>query len=355
MAAGGPIEESRSRHPWWWVAAGLLALLLLAGLIVLWIKAPDLYGKGDGAKQATAATRAGILTVAAALIAATAAGAALYFTAWTVRVNQQTLVETQRANREADRRERYAKGAELLGHERAATRIAGVYALARLADDAEDFERRQQSIDALCAYLRLPYTPGPNASVETRAEHTVRSTTLRVIRDHLREDMAQTSWDEHKFNLAGAVFDGGDLAKIRLTGGHITFHDATFAPGVFTFSQAEFHDGARIWFSRARFAGGDIHFHDVLFDGRRVSFDGAHFDSGVVSFQGAKNPNNIVTFDNVSYGGASLTWGPFTPPTPPPSSSPSLRGRVAASVKVLCRRAVAVSTKGFSSSRVRPR
>src|SRR3954447_16835692 len=116
MAAGRPTDESRSRRPWWWIAAGVLPLLLITGLVILWIKAPDLYRAKDGAAQATATTRGGILTVAAALIAATAAGAGLYITSGTLRETQQanrdadergrlTLAETERANREADRRD----------------------------------------------------------------------------------------------------------------------------------------------------------------------------------------------------------------------------------------------------------
>src|SRR3712207_3598483 len=106
MAAGEPTDEPRSRHRGQWIAAELLALLLITGLVILWIKAPDLYGTGDTAKTATATTRGAILTVAAAFIAATAAGAGLYFTARTIRLNQQAFLETQQANREADERAR---------------------------------------------------------------------------------------------------------------------------------------------------------------------------------------------------------------------------------------------------------
>ncbi len=101
MSVGEPSNEPRSRHPWRWFAAGLLALLLITGLVILWVKAPDLYRAKDGAAQATALTRGGILTVAAAVIAAAAAGAGLYFTARTIRLNQEALLETQRANRDA--------------------------------------------------------------------------------------------------------------------------------------------------------------------------------------------------------------------------------------------------------------
>src|SRR5512135_3571779 len=111
----------------WWITAGLLALLLVAGLVVLWVQAPALYGRGDAAKTAAATTRGAILTVAAALIAATAAGAGLYMTARTIRINQQTLVGTQWANREADQRDRYAKAIDQLGSDKIDVRLGGIY------------------------------------------------------------------------------------------------------------------------------------------------------------------------------------------------------------------------------------
>jgi hypothetical protein len=52
---------------------------------------------------------------------------------------------------------RYTAAAEQLGHEKAAVRLAGVYALARLAD--EWAPQRQTCIDVLCAYVRMPYDP----------------------------------------------------------------------------------------------------------------------------------------------------------------------------------------------------
>src|SRR4051794_12413122 len=172
MAAGGPTDESGSQHRGWWIAAGLLALLLIAGLVILWIKAPDLYRAKDGAAQATATTRGGILTVAAALVAATAAGAGLYFTGRTVEVNRQALQETQRANREADRRDRYAKAIEQLGHDKAPVRLGAMYSLERLAQD--NLELRQAVVDVLCAYLQMPFKLPKRyeQATESRAEGT---------------------------------------------------------------------------------------------------------------------------------------------------------------------------------------
>ena len=90
------------------------------------MQAPALYGRGDAAKTTAATTRGAILTVAAALIAATAAGAGLYMTA-------RTLAETQRANREADQRDRYAKAIEQLGSSQLDVRLGGIYGLERIA------------------------------------------------------------------------------------------------------------------------------------------------------------------------------------------------------------------------------
>jgi hypothetical protein len=60
--------------------------------------------------------------------------------------------------------ERFATAAAQLGDDKpAAVRLAGVYAMAGLADDWK--ENRQTCVDVLCAYLRIPYEsdPGQNA------------------------------------------------------------------------------------------------------------------------------------------------------------------------------------------------
>ena len=56
--------------------------------------------------------------------------------------------------------ERFTTIAAQLGDDQAAVRLAGVHAMAGLADDWE--ENRQTCIDVLCAYLRMPYEPDPD-------------------------------------------------------------------------------------------------------------------------------------------------------------------------------------------------
>ena len=88
--------------------------------------------------------------------------------------------------------ERFATAAEQLGSDKPpAVRLAGVYAMAGLADDWE--ENRQTCVDVLCAYLRMPYEPDPGDEAPEperlafRASREVRHTVIRVITAHLRD------------------------------------------------------------------------------------------------------------------------------------------------------------------------
>src|SRR5690606_34616072 len=65
--------------------------------------------------------------------------------------------------------ERFARAADQLGSERAAVRLAGIYAMAGLGDDWE--EGRQACIDVLCAYLRMPFRPQGSLPTFERPTH----------------------------------------------------------------------------------------------------------------------------------------------------------------------------------------
>lgn len=78
-----------------------------------------------------------------------------------------------------------------LGHDSLAVRLAGVYALAALANDwhgAGDDAQTQVCVDVLCAYLRLAYDP--KSAKATAGEQQVRWTVIKVIRDHLQDTRA---------------------------------------------------------------------------------------------------------------------------------------------------------------------
>ncbi|MFE2473125.1 pentapeptide repeat-containing protein [Streptomyces mirabilis] len=176
--------------------------------------------------------------------------------------------------------------AEQLGHDQAAVRLAGVYALTRLADDWT--EQRQVCIDVLCAYLRMPYEPDPTAPGHKEGEREVRQTIIRVIRGHLQEPDAATAWCRHDFNFTGAVFDGGNFSTSHLRG-TTSFFGATFSDGTLTFSRATFSGGA-------------------------VTFDRATFSRGRVTFERSTLTGGTVTFDDPTFSGTVFEWGPLPVP-----------------------------------------
>lgn len=145
--------------------------------------------------------------------------------------------------------EPYTAAAEQFGHDQAAVRLAGVYALARLADDWE--EQRQVCIDVLCAYLRMPYQPDPTRAGHKEGEREVRHTIIRTIGDHLQQPDAPASWCANSFDFTGAAFDGGNFSGSHFIG-NVTFYQAAFSGGVVVFHNATF--GGDINFIATKFA-----------------------------------------------------------------------------------------------------
>lgn len=134
-------------------------------------------------------------------------------------------------------RARYSTAAEQLGHERAAVRLAGIYALAALADDwkAAGFPEQQEvCVDLLCAYFRMPYDPKSDAAIN--GEREVRLTLLSTITQHLRDPESDDTWCNLDFDFTGAVFDGGSFSRARIVPqSTMTFNGATFLEGYVDF------------------------------------------------------------------------------------------------------------------------
>ncbi|NNJ60364.1 MAG: hypothetical protein HKP61_05300 [Dactylosporangium sp.] len=212
--------------------------------------------------------------------------------------------------------DRFGHAADQLGSAQAAVRVAGVYAMAELADDWN--EGRQMCIDVLCAYLRMPYDPDQHRE----GDREVRRTTVRVIRNHLRPGWSAVSWSTNRFSFEGAVFDCGDLSGARfLAPGSVSFHAATFASGSFEFNRVVF--AAPTWFTRVRFAGAKIGFNEVQFATDEIQFDDAIFSAGIVDFRHARVPSGQITFAEVTVlPTAAVEWGPFLPiPTSPEAAA----------------------------------
>ncbi|MEU7803299.1 pentapeptide repeat-containing protein [Micromonospora arborensis] len=251
----------------------------------------------------------------------------------------------ERAKIEVDRNgvrlfnERFAKASEQLGSEKAAIRLAGVYAMAGLADDWR--EGRQTCIDVLCAYLRMPYTAPPPTSGDgstsgdhrasqkieeaaraAREEREVRHTVIRLVSRHLRlEPDDASSWRGYDFDFTGAVFDGGDFAGVTFSGGTVLFVNATFSGGTVLFSRATFSGGevvfsgatfssGRVFFTGAAFSGGRVTFELATFSGVKVNFDRATFSAGAeVIFRAATfSAGTEVRFMQATFSGGRVSF-----------------------------------------------
>jgi hypothetical protein len=263
--------------------------------------------------------------------------------------------------------QRYSTAAEQLGHEKAAVRLAGVFAMARLADDWS--KQRQQCIDVLCAYLRMPtdHDGGPG-------EWEVRATIVRTVAAHLRKDSA-ISWSKHDFDftdaaLHNAVFDGTTFSgenvsfdKTTFSGEQASFHDATFSARTTSFYGATFSgeqttfegatfSGQRTVFNGATFSGEHLNvlkvftgedtivneaafskrcttFSGATFSGEQTTFEGATFSGKNTSFEGATFPGGMTAdeaTEMASFFGETVSWGPITPRTLPSPASSSADG-----------------------------
>jgi hypothetical protein len=230
--------------------------------------------------------------------------------------------------------ERFATAAGQLGSDKPpAVRLAGVYAMAGLADDWE--ENRQTCVDVLCGYLRMPYEPDPGQEapgperLDFRASREVRHTVIRVIAAHLR-DGAAVSWQGLSFDFTGIFFDGGNFSGARFSGGTVSFIGAEFSGSVM-FIGAEFSDGTVsfygaefsggiVCFDTAKFSGGNVSFRSAKYSGGTVSFADAEFSGSTVSFYEAEFSGGLVRFNGaefsggsrVGFGGAEFSGGAVT-------------------------------------------
>lgn len=140
-------------------------------------------------------------------------------------------------------RERYTEAAELLGSPQFPMRMAGVYALAALADDWHRFgddTERQVCIDLLCAYLRTDtsarYGAEDITDTEKHAkweeENAVRAGIIATIRARrlrsLAEDDAR-SWRTCALDLTGAKLMRADFSDADLRGADLANADLTEA------------------------------------------------------------------------------------------------------------------------------
>jgi hypothetical protein len=127
-----------------------------------------------------------------------------------------------------------------LGHDKAPARLAGIYALSRLADDWS--EQRQSCVDVLCAYLRLPWSvTHDDPATFDRSEYEVRDVIRRIFQERLRTNAA-VSWRDLTYDFTGAVLRDFSLEYAAFDVPPL-FTRATFA-GDCIFQVVDFGDAA---------------------------------------------------------------------------------------------------------------
>ena len=219
--------------------------------------------------------------------------------------------------------ERFTTIAGQLGNSQAAVRLAGVHAMAGLADDWQ--ENRRTCVDVLCAYLRMPYDPDPGVAAPPAdrlafgASREVRHSLIRVISAHLQPG-ASTSWQGLDLDFTDVQFDGGDFTGAQFSGGSIRFCGAQFSSGKVDFSAAQFSganvdfghsqfSGGTVSFGGAKFSGGKVDFGYAQFGGRSVYFGDAQFSGADVNLAGAQFTRGMVRFGGATFSGGIVNFG----------------------------------------------
>jgi uncharacterized protein YjbI with pentapeptide repeats len=296
---GGPVLWSFAWSLVVTFAAALVVLLGLFFLSALWLGHPSAsphmrIGIGD---------ELNLIKIILAIIAGAGGIVALVVAYRRQRVLEYSArLEHSRERREDVRvlNERFAAATSQLGSDSAAVRLAGIYAIAGLADDWED--QRQVCIDVLCAFLRMPYAPAPEEVnspeyIDWTHQRMVRHTVIRVVASHLQATESAASWHGYDFDFTGVVFDGGDFSNSD-------FHDVRM-----DFTSAQFVDG-RTNFIGSRFSECEITFDWAVFSGGEVNFGACNFLSDChMTFIAADIRGGEISFGDMEWAGAKLNDG----------------------------------------------
>lgn len=203
-----------------WVPLATLAAAVIAALVA----SLAAYLQRKSGREAAAAARE---SAAAAQRSAEASTRSAKASEENVAVNERTAVAVaERANSDALSK-RYQEASAQLGHERPLVRLAGVYAMTRLADDWP--EERQTCVAVLCAYLRLPWPA--EGGTNCLAEQEVRVAVCRSIESHINgrfpDSPTAPDWRDLSFDFRGARLRDFALVECEFKGS-LDFRDVVF-------------------------------------------------------------------------------------------------------------------------------
>lgn len=299
---------------WLWVLLTILGTAILGVVIFTLFSRLIPVGKsGLTSSDVYDLTRS---AVAGTGILAGAGGAVLAYRGQRVRERQHDLDLERQAGEllqrgfEQDRefRARYGDAAEHLGHDAAAVRLSGVFALGSLATDTDDVELRQSCVDVLCAYMRMPPRTRPGTIADAsnggqipitaadEGDRQVRDSVQRLIAGHLQRGNERSRWTGVSVDLRGAHLVDADFSG-AVFDGLAHFDEAVFL-GTQSFEGAEFR-------AEASFAGAVFHgpglFHSANF-AADASFRRARFQNGL-------NLSHSGFAERFTFNGATVQGG----------------------------------------------
>ncbi|MEU8089068.1 pentapeptide repeat-containing protein [Micromonospora sp. NPDC049101] len=313
------------------VMVAVVLVVLLGGGAAMWLL--GVWSPPPQAALAAERFRLDRIKTALTVAAGLAAGVTLLMT-----LRRQALSERAQRFAESDALEQrtttlYVAAAGQLGSDKAAVRLAGLYALERLGQDNPKL--RQTVVDVWCAYLRMPYippvevlrgnlkqppehpsddteVPDAKAEAERREELQVRLTAQRLLAAHLRRTQTDTDetayWIDARGNRMTIDLVGAVLVKLSLTSCEIEQGDLSGAQfhGDADLSGAQFHGNADL--GGAQFHG-DAYLSDAQFHGN-ADLGGAQFhgdaDLGGAQFHGDAYLRGAQLHGDADLGGAQF-------------------------------------------------
>jgi Pentapeptide repeats (9 copies) len=268
------VQPLQPVHVWRWAATGLACAMVAASIVtyVMWSIASVIPDHAARAGAELTALKSGLATAAG--VAAIFGGLLALRRQWASEIEA---VVTAAGAAEERTIEIYANAAEALGSDRAAARIAALFALERLGMEVPS--QAQAVCSLLCSYLQIPFTP-PDTTLKTvrswgkvpakskpdpqavQDELAVRLVAQRILIRHLRLRGAidlrtgrSALWRDMVLDLSEACLVGADFSGCVF--GQVDFGKAIFY-GTTSFRGCTFTKPAKFarsaFNSEARFA-----------------------------------------------------------------------------------------------------
>ncbi|WP_330271892.1 pentapeptide repeat-containing protein [Lentzea sp. NBC_00516] len=301
---------------WQYAAAGALAVVWLL-LLVRRLGLPSRRQRTRRDAQSPVWLSIVGWLLIAVLVAATAGGGLLWLLGWPTMPKQAAFSTTEMLDllkiglavvagfggvvalavnyrKQRVTNERFKVAAELLSGEQAGLRIAGVSAMAGLADDWD--AQRQMCVDALIDQLRLQ---------EGDQGAEVANKIFRALRERLGTPREAGPWSALNFDFTGVRFVDADFSE-RTFAGAVIFDGAEFTGDHTSFERTAFHR-TTLSCHGTTFTNTEVNFQDAYFRYTAMEFVGCTFDRATFNMRGMEASRRAIDFYRSDFISSSIT------------------------------------------------